>query len=161
MNGDNQVAQDEREKEYARQLDMDKMKEGRTNKGEMANGIAGHLGEKKNFDKLEKTLGKKGKKIKAKKHSQSVWIIGIILALVKDLLDTGTIELASVIDWIVDAIIGIVFFFLFGKSIKLTRRLAVEILTTIAEAIPISGFMWWWTLSVVYLYFKSQHQSKT
>ncbi|MFH1938377.1 MAG: hypothetical protein ABIJ60_02475 [Patescibacteria group bacterium] len=161
MNGNNQAEEDRQQQEYARQLALDRTKGSQANGGGMAGGIAGQMSKKKNFNKIEKALGKKGKKIKAKEHSSAVWIIAIIIALVKDLLDVGTIELASGVDWIVDIIIGVIFFFLFGKSIKLTRRLAVTILTVIAEAIPISGFMWWWTLSVVYLYFKSQHQSES
>ncbi|PIW95871.1 hypothetical protein COZ84_01190, partial [Candidatus Kuenenbacteria bacterium CG_4_8_14_3_um_filter_39_15] len=111
-------------------------------------------------NKLNKALGKGAKKIKAQEHSMSGWIAALILAVIKDLLDIGTIELASWLDWIVDIAIGVAMFYLFGKSIKLTRKLITSGGAMIAEIIPGLGFLPIWTLAVVYMYLKSEQNKE-
>ena len=113
----------------------------------------------RNFKKFEKALGKGVKKIKTDKAAQrgvAVWIIAILVALTKDMIDMGNLEINSGWDWVIDVLIGVFMFWAFGRSVKLARKLIVTALTTAAEAIPILGFGWWWTLSVLYLFWKAQ-----
>ena len=149
MNGDEQVRQDEIEQEQRRQFAAAQLKD-------RAKQSAKTMASKAGMEKFEKALGKGAKNIKVQKHGMAAWVVAIILAVAKDLLDIGTIELASGIDWIVDIVIGVSMFFLFGRSLKLTRKLITSGGAMIAEMIPGVGFLPVWTLAVVYMYLKSE-----
>ncbi|PIX92390.1 hypothetical protein COZ26_02075 [Candidatus Kuenenbacteria bacterium CG_4_10_14_3_um_filter_39_14] len=167
MNGEDQVQDDINEQEQRREFERERMRDRMLKKG--MSGIAGkalgasgaaRLAGKEGLNKLNKALGKGAKKIKAQEHSMSGWIAALILAVIKDLLDIGTIELASWLDWIVDIAIGVAMFYLFGKSIKLTRKLITSGGAMIAEIIPGLGFLPIWTLAVVYMYLKSEQNKE-
>lgn len=121
---------------------------------------AGKLADKETFDKFEKTLGKGAAKVEAQEHSMAGWMMGLLLAVAKDLLDMGTIEMLSGFDWILDIILGVGLFFLFGKSVSRGRKLITSIGATILEAIPVIGFLPCWTMSVAYMYFKGKNSNQ-
>lgn len=162
MNGDEQVRQDEIEQEQRRQLAAAQMKDRMGKEGFARTGAGMVKGGGRALKDLEKRGGilSKGKKVKvpsrAKAYSAATWMILLILAVAKDLLDLGTIELFSVLDWLVDIGLGIIFFVALGRSMKLTTRLMRAVGPTILEVIPGVGFLPIWTLSVLYLYLKSE-----
>lgn len=123
--------------------------------GDVARGAGKALAGKEGLKRFESKLGKGSRGIEGQEHSQGVWIIALLLAVVKDLLDIGTIELLSGIDWIVDALIGVSMFFMFGRAMSLSRKLISAAGPMIAEMIPGLGFLPIWTLSVLYLWLKS------
>ena len=155
-----QVEQDKIEQQQHRDFAKMQMKDRIKQDGLAKTGAGMIKGAGKAMGELDKKGLIKGTKIKAKEHRIGAWIIAIILAVAKDLLDIGTIELASGVDWIVDIVIGVTMFFLFGKSMKLTRKLIVSIGSTIAEVVPGLGFLPVWTLSVMYLYLKAGQEEE-
>lgn len=170
MNGENQVEQDKERQEAWRQEYNESFLRDRANQN-MIRGRTGtnaatigkeaaKLANKETFNKFEKALGKGAGKIKAQRHSMAGWTLGIVLAIAKDLLDMSTVETISWIDWIIDIILGIGLFLLFGKSVKTGTKLIRALGPTIMEAIPVLGFLPVWTFSVVYLYFKSQQENQ-
>ncbi|HRY63455.1 MAG TPA: hypothetical protein P5267_02560 [Patescibacteria group bacterium] len=169
MNGD-QVAEDRerqtaQQEEYKERLMQDRARQNYVggNIGASSANIgreAGKLADKETFKKFEGALGKGAGKIKVQEHSMGGWMIGLCLAVAKDLLDMSTVEALSGLDWVLDIMLGIGLFFLFGKSIKAGRKLIFSLGTTILEAIPGVGFLPSWTLSVAYLYFKSKQEEE-
>ena len=171
MNEDDQAWQDQEQQENWRQEYQENFLKDRAsqslvrgNLGASAGIIgaeAGKLADKKTFDKFEKTLGKGAAKVETQDHSMAGWMLGLILAVAKDLLDMGTIETLSWFDWIIDIILGVGLFFLFGRSVSRGRKLIANIATTILEVIPGIGFLPCWTMSVAYMYFKSRNTENT
>ncbi len=168
MDGEDPVLQDKEKQEqwrqeYQEQLLRDRGRQNmiQGNMGASAANIgreAAKLGDKETFKKFEGALGKGAAKIKAQEHGTGAWVIGLGLAIAKDLLDMGTMEMLSGFDWILDIILGIGLFLLFGKSVKSGKKLIVSAGTAILEMIPGFGFVPAWSLSVAYLYFKSQQE---
>ncbi|NMB48499.1 hypothetical protein GYA13_03600 [Candidatus Kuenenbacteria bacterium] len=170
MNGENQVEEDkakqeEWRQEYQNQLLQDRarqnlVRDNYQNSGGIIGREAGKLADKETFKKFEGALGKGAAKIKAQEHSEGVWMIGLGMAIAKDLLDIATLESASWFDWIIDAMLGIGLFFLFGRSAKLGARLIKSVAPAILEMVPGIGFLPIWSLSVAYMYFKSQQEQE-
>jgi len=111
MNEDDQAWQDQEQQENWRQEYQENFLKDRAsqslvrgNLGASAGIIgaeAGKLADKKTFDKFEKTLGKGAAKVETQDHRMAGWMLGLILAVAKDLLDMGTIETLSWFDWII------------------------------------------------------------
>ena len=94
-------------------------------------------------------------------HSFTVWMILIGIAVFKDCLDVGTIELISWLDWIVDALIGITFWLMLGKNnLSFATRLIRSLGPALMEMIPFLGIVPVWTFSVIYIYFRSEVETK-
>ena len=166
MNGDNQAEIDKIEQEQAREFAREQMAQRAAEaggRGKFAADSAGKsakaLMDKAVAGELAKKLKEKGfRKIKAQEHSMAGWIIAILLAMTKDLMDIGLLEMASFIDWVVDIIIGVSLFFLFGRSMKLARRLAGSLGPTILEIVPGLGFLPIWTIAVLIMWFNSEKE---
>ncbi|OGL88978.1 hypothetical protein A3I42_01585 [Candidatus Uhrbacteria bacterium RIFCSPLOWO2_02_FULL_49_11] len=111
-----------------------------------------------------KALLKRPKKlqgIQARPHSFIVWLILIGIAVFKDCLDVGTIELISWLDWIVDALIGLTFWAMLGKNnLSFATRLIRSLGPALMEMIPFLGIVPVWTFSVIYIYFRSEVETK-
>ncbi|MEW6610173.1 MAG: hypothetical protein AB1352_00890 [Patescibacteria group bacterium] len=112
------------------------------------------------WDKFKKRP-KKLHGIQARPHSFMVWLILIGMAVFKDCLDVGTLELASWLDWIVDALIGLTFWAMLGKNnLSFATRLVRSLGPALLEMIPGLGFIPIWTFSVLYIYFRSEVETK-
>lgn len=104
---------------------------------------------------------KKQRGVTPRKHSKVGWLILIGMAMFKDALDIGTIELISWIDWIVDAGIGVTFFFMLGRgNVQFAQKIVRSLLPALVEMIPILGIAPVWTFSVLYIYFRSEIETK-
>ncbi|HOZ36616.1 MAG TPA: hypothetical protein PLR18_02180 [bacterium] len=170
MNGD-QVAEDKEQQaqwreEYQQQMLQDRARQNmvRGNIIASAGNIgreAGKLADQETFDKFKGALGKGEGKIEAQEHSAGGWILGLMLAIAKDLLDMSTMETLSGVDWIIDAMLGVGLFFLFGKSAKLGAKLIRSAGPAILEMIPGLGFLPIWSISVAYIFFKSQQENES
>jgi hypothetical protein len=173
MNGEDQVAEDqarqqeqrEQEYKYQRQLVSDRNRQNmvRGNIGANAATIGrevGKLADKETFDKFKGVLGKNDAKFKATDRSTEIWMLALGLAIAKDLLDIVTVEALSGFDWIIDLLFGAALYILLGTSVKKGARFLKSIGPAILEAIPVLGFLPFWSLTVAYLYFKSQQEGE-
>ncbi len=112
------------------------------------------------WDKFKKRP-KKLQGVQARSHSFMVWLILIGIAVFKDCLDVGTIELVSWLDWIVDAMIGLTFWAMLGKNnLSFATRLIRSLGPALLEMIPFLGIVPVWTFSVMYIYFRSEVETK-
>ena len=102
-------------------------------------------------------LGKEGADIKAQQHSGGAWLVALLLAIAKDLLDVGTLQFGMIFNFFVNALAAVVFFVMFRRSVSVTRRLLSVLFSFIGESVPILGFLPLWTLSVLYLYMKASN----
>src|SRR3989338_960381 len=111
----------------------------------------------KRFVNKAKAFAKRPKKlqgIQPKQHSQAVWLGLIGVAVVKDLIDMGTVELFALFDWGVDAVIAIIFYLGLG-NVEFAQRLIRSFGPALLEMIPGLGIMPIWTLTVLYIYYRS------
>jgi len=94
--------------------------------------------------------------------SATFFILALMFAGFKDLLDIFSIELFSWLDWIIDLGFGAVLFFGCKGSIQQVKTIRMtSIGASVAEAIPIIGALPVWTASVVLLYIKMGQENGT
>lgn len=104
-----------------------------------------------------KNRQKKLKTARYEHHGLMIWAVLIGMAIFKDLLDIGTVELISWIDWIIDALIGLTFYLVLGsKKLSFETRLVRSLIPAIMEMIPGIGIVPVWTFSIMYIYFRSE-----
>lgn len=81
-----------------------------------------------------------------------IFPVMLILAIAKDFLDILSAQALSWIDWILDFIIGAVFFIAYSQGageLRATANLVRRVAPMILEAIPIIGVVPIWTISVI------------
>ncbi|MBI4652855.1 hypothetical protein HY750_01225 [Candidatus Kuenenbacteria bacterium] len=94
--------------------------------------------------------------------SITFFILALMFAGFKDLLDIFSIELFSWLDWIIDLGFGAVLFFGCKGSVKQVKTIRMtSVGTSIAEAIPIIGALPLWTAGVLLLYIKMGQENGT
>ncbi len=156
--------QEEMRKKYQEQFLQDRARQNLVKGGSVGTNAgtigreAGKLADKETFDKFKAVLGKDDAKFKTTDRSVGIWMLALGLAIAKDLLDMSTMEMLSGFDWIVDLIFGVCFYILLGTSVRKGARFLKSIGPTILEAIPVLGFLPFWSMTVAYLYFKSQQE---
>lgn len=112
---------------------------------------ANAIRERKNLDKVmivEQQL--------ASEQSRSIGglLAMLIIAGLKDLLDAGTLELASWLDWVIDIAIGLTMFLVFGRKFKKGMMKFSPIVSMALEAIPFVGILPMWSINAIYAWFK-------
>jgi hypothetical protein len=86
------------------------------------------------------------------------FLMATILAVIKDLYDIGTLELDCWYDWIIDIFLGfIITVFLWGRGGTKWKTKAIKrvLITTLGEALPILGFLPFWTFMVLWAWLKA------
>ncbi|MFA4873170.1 MAG: hypothetical protein WC659_04515 [Patescibacteria group bacterium] len=104
---------------------------------------------------------KKQQGIQAKDHSTFMWGFLISLALVKDLIDIGTLSLGQVLTWIIGVVWGFCTFFYLGrKNMEFADRIIKSLLPTLIDCVPLLGFLPILTFSVFYIWYRSEIATK-
>lgn len=95
-----------------------------------------------------RALGK-GLRAKAAENKNWPYMIMLVVALTKDLMDIFSVELLSLFDWVFDLMIwAMLFFFLYGQGTAKVRMLTRVI--GWFEVIPGIGILPVWTIAVLY-----------
>lgn len=160
---EDQERQRERQEQYKEQLLQDRARQHMVKGNLGANSAtigreAAKLAGKETFDKFKSALGEGDSKFKTTQRTGEVWMLALVIAIAKDLMDIATFESVAWFDWVVDLIFGAVFWVLLGTSVRKGARFLKSIGPAILEAIPILGFLPIWSITVAYMYFKSQQE---
>ena len=142
----------EQDQEYAAQLRQARLQEIRARS---AGGMGGMLEKEagKKVEKLKKLAKMAGGSVQG---AQGLWIILLVMAVAKDILDASTLGAFDLLDWAVDISMGVGFFLAAGKSkLDVTWRFLSSAVSFAIEAVL--GFVPAWTLSVLFMWWKAKH----
>ena len=162
MNGEDQVQDDINEQEQQREFEriqvQDRMILKERAKAKVRQGMSTVADKIPGSEKLQKDI----EKISGEKHSTNTWIIALLIALTKDLIDIGTIGATFIVNWVVDPCIWLAMMFLFGWKRQLAKKLVIWGVTALLKIVPIplEDFIPWWTLSILLLYLTSDFRAK-
>jgi len=104
---------------------------------------------------------KKQRGVQAQDHSKLMWGFLIGLALVKDMIDFGTLSFGSIVTWIIGVVWGFcLFFFLGKKNMGFVEQIVKSLMPALSEMVPFVNMLPILTFSVLYIWYRSEIMTK-